>query len=74
MSDHQYPLKLCLIKFELDIHVFVYLNYSFSFEVSLLNLLAHFLLIRNNGEIIRVKHLLSQKNDIFFQFFVQFNF
>ena len=54
MSDHQYPLKLCLIKFELDIHVFVYLNYSFSFEVSLLNLLAHFLLIRNNGEIIRV--------------------
>ena len=72
MSDHQYPLKLCLIKYELDIHVFVYLNYSFSFEVSLLNLLAHFLLIRNNGEIIR--NYQSQKNDIFFQFFVQFNF
>ena len=28
----RYPLKLCLIKYELDFHLYIYLNCSFSFS------------------------------------------
>ena len=67
MPDLQrYPEKLCLIKYELDIHVFVSLNCLFSFAVSLRKLLAHFLLIRSHGEIISVKNFSSQENDNIF--------
>ena len=45
------PWKLCLIKYELDINVFVSFNSLFAFAGSLGKWLAHFLLIRINGEI-----------------------
>ena len=48
---------------ELDIYVAVFLNCLF--------LLAYFLLIRNNGEIIRIKQVASQKNNIIFYIFDQ---
>jgi len=44
------------------LYVFVHLNCLFSCVVSLQNWLAHFLLIRNNGEIHRNKHFLSPEN------------
>ena len=47
MPDWQ---KLCLIKYDLDIHVFVSLNCSFSFTVSLQKLLAHFLKFTRNAQ------------------------
>ena len=53
MSDLQrYPRKLCLIKFELYIHVFFvfFLNCLFSYAGSLQKWLTHFFFIRINGE------------------------
>ena len=50
------PLMLCLTKCELDINVFVSLN---SFAVSQRTCLAHFLLIRSNGELHRNKYFVS---------------
>jgi len=60
-----YPLKRCLIKYELDSYVFVYLNCSL-FAGSLQKWLAHFLLIRNDGN---DQHISSQKNDGIFNIF-----
>ena len=59
----QCPLKLCLIKYELDIHVFVYFVYFFCgfFANGTCALLAK----RNQGEIIRIKHFKSE-NDVIF--------
>ena len=51
----KYPLKLCLFKYEWDIHVFLFI---FIFCL---------LLLSNNGEIHRNKHFLSLKNHIFDQ-------
>ena len=42
--------KLCLIKYELDIDVFVSLNCLFSFAGYLWKWLAHFLFLKSNGE------------------------
>ena len=47
---------VCLITYELYIHVFVSVDWLFSFVASLQKLLAHFLLIRDNGEIHRKKN------------------
>ena len=58
MPDLQvYHKKLCLIKFDLDVHVFVSLSFLFSFAFSL-----HFLHIKSSGEIMRIKHLSIQRN------------
>ena len=62
-----YPGKFCLINFEFDINVFVSLNCSFSFPVSLRKELFHFWHI-NNGS--RNK----QKNDNFFHIFIRLRF
>ena len=62
LSDLQwYHLKLCLIKYELDIHVLDSLNCLFSFTGSLLKWLAYSLLRRSNGEIIRNKQFSIKK-------------
>ena len=72
MQQSQYPelqryhWNLCLIKYELDIHVFLRLNCGFSAKG-----LAHFLLVRNNGDSIRINHLLIQKNNFIFHIFDQ---
>ena len=60
-----YPWKLCLVKFELDIHVFDVEN-LFWFAVSLKKWLTHFFLKRMTGEI---KNFNTQKNDISFHIF-----
>ena len=45
-----------MIKFDLDINVFVSINCLFLFVVSLQNWLAYFLFIRNNRKVLRNKH------------------
>ena len=47
------PSKLCLNKYELDIHVFVFQRCFFILG-SLQKLVALFLLTRNNGDIIKI--------------------
>ena len=61
------PCKDCNARFttvtlsdQLNKHVFVYLNCLFSFVGSLQKWLADFLLIRSNGDIIRLKYLGKQ--------------
>ena len=54
---------------ELDINLFVSLNYLFYFTGSLPKLLANFFLTRINEEIIWIKCLSSQKNDGIFHIF-----
>jgi len=60
----RYNWNLCLIKYELDINVFVPINCSFSFSVSLRKWLAHFLFIRNNGESQKNINFSSQKTKV----------
>ena len=66
---HWFPLKFCLINYELYIKFFVSLNLSFSFEVSLQIGLAHFLFIKSNGKIHINKLFSSHKTDSFFHIF-----
>ena len=75
MSDLQRYLKsFVLINYELDINVFVSLNSSFSFAISLREWLAHFLLKRSNVETHRNKHFSCQKNDCIFHIFIRVRF
>ena len=57
--------------YELGIHAFVSLNCFFSIAVSLWKWLAHFLLIRSNGETRRNKHFSRLKN---FWIFIRLRF
>ena len=67
MADlQQYSQKLCLIKYELDIDVFVLFNYLFFFAISLRKWQAHFLLMRSNGEIHEKKHFTESEKDFIF--------
>ena len=63
---------VCLITYELYIHVFVSVDWLFSFVASLQKLLAHFLLIRDNGEIHRKKkQCTSKENNVIFHIYDQ---
>ena len=73
-DSQRYSKKLCLITCEIDIYACFCLLKLFSFSVSMQKCLAYFLLIRSNGEIIRVKHLSSQKNYNIFHIFDQTKF
>ena len=55
---------LCLIKDELDIHVFVFKNVSFQLWV-LFESDLRISCFRNNGETITMEHFLSRKNSVF---------
>jgi len=59
------PLKDCLIKYELDIHVFVYLNCYFhcGFAAKIT-----FIVVKINGEIISVETFIVRKTTISFIF------
>ena len=64
MPDLQeYLWNLCLIKYELDIYVFVSLNCLRSFSVSQRKWLAYFLLTNRNGETHANKHFSSRNID-----------
>ena len=54
----RWQCPICLIKYKLDINVFVSLNCSFSFAVSLRKWLEHSLFIRSNGETRRNKYFM----------------
>ena len=66
-----YPSKLCLIKYHLNIHVFVSLKCLYPFSVSQQKWFRHFLLLKNNGENIKIKHFFSHKNNGVFHIFSQ---
>ena len=55
----------------MNFRVFVYLNCLFLFVVLLQKWFAHFLLIRNNGEIIIIKHFSSQESTVSSTFFIR---
>ena len=66
------PLKLCLIKHELDINVFVSLN-MFVFNCGFSAKVTYAFLV-SNGEIHSNKHFSSQENDGIFHIFKQIKF
>ena len=68
----RYPPKLCLIKHELDMHIFVYLNYLFGGFLQ--KQLAHFLLLSTNGEIHRTKLLRVRKTKLSSTFLIELSF
>ena len=65
MSDLQwYPFKLCLIKYELVMHTFT-LDSCFHFCV---------LCLRNNEEIIRIKHFSNQEHHVVLHIIIKLKF
>ena len=70
---HRYPLRLCMIKYYLDIHVFVSFNCLFSSVVSLKKWLP-FLLVRSNREMIRMKHFSSRETSLSSTFMIRLKF
>ena len=72
MPDLQrYPGQLCLIKYELDINVFVSLNCLYLFAVSLRKWFAYFLLKRSNWETRRINIFSSHVNDDIFHILIR---
>jgi len=66
--DRQYPWKLFLIKNELDIHCFKTVGFQVKF---ICNSDSRNFCFRNNGEIFKIKHFSSQKNDLIFHIIYQ---
>ena len=60
-------IPYCLIKFKVEIHVFVFFKLLY-LVVSLLKALAHDMPIRNNGKIIRIKNILVVRAKLFSTF------